>query len=285
MTQAELEAVEIELVLEALCRRSGYDFRSYARASVTRRLRQLMEQKGIDHASALIPKLLHEPAFLHELLAAFSVTVSAMFRDPDFWCSLRENVIPLLQTYPHVRAWVAGCACGEEAYSLAILFKEEGLLAKSTIYATDISDRNLAAAKAGIYPLRHVREYSQNYQKSGPQDTFSSYSHASHDHIIMNRDLKKRITFANHNLAADQVFAEMHLILCRNVMIYFNQDLKNQVLGLLNSSLIRGGFLCLGTKESLLFSILGPSGWNEIDSRNKIYRKRIRDNEDDAGAL
>lgn len=280
MTPVELEALEIDLVLEAVFRRYGYDFRSYARASVTRRLRQLTEQKGVAPASALIPKLLHEPAFLHELLAAFSVTVSAMFRDPEFWRSLREHVVPLLKTYPRIRAWVAGCACGEEAYSLAILFKEEGLLAKSAIYATDISDRNLAAAKAGVYPLRQVREYSQNYQKSGPQDTFSRYCHASHDHITMNHDLKQSITFANHNLVSDQVFAEMHLILCRNVMIYFNQELKDRVLRLLNSSLIRGGFLCLGTKESLLFSCFSRSCCDEVDSRNKIYRKRIWDDDD-----
>ncbi len=277
MTPVELEAVEIDLLLEAVFRRYGYDFRSYARASVVRRLRQLLEQTGIASIGELIPKLLHEPAFFQELLAAFSITVSGMFRDPEFWFSLRENVAPLLRTYPFIRVWVAGCACGEEAYSMAILLKEEGLAAHATIYATDINDQALATAKEGIYPLRQVREYSENYQKSGPHDSFSRYCHASHDHVIMSRELKKSITFAKHNLVSDQVFAEMHLILCRNVMIYFNQELKDRVLRLLDSSLIRSGFLCLGAKESLRFSP-SDSLCEEIDSRNKIYRKLVRGN-------
>ena len=276
MNQNELENLEIDLLLEAVFRRYGYDFRSYARASVVRRLRQLLEQTGLASAGELIPKALHDPAFFQELLAALSITVSGMFRDPEFWRSLRENVVPLLRTYPYIRVWVAGCASGEEAYTMAILLKEEGLAAHSTIYATDINDQALAVAKEGIYPLRQVREYSENYQKSGPHDSFSRYCHASHDHIIMSRELKKNITFANHNLVSDQVFAEMHLILCRNVMIYFNQELKDRVLGLLDSSLIRGGFLCLGTKESLRFSS-SESCCEEIDSKNKIYRKRVRE--------
>lgn len=276
MNQNELESLEIDLLLETVFRRYGYDFRSYARASVVRRLRQLLEQSGIASVGELIPKVLYEPAFFQELLAAFSITVSGMFRDPEFWRSLRENVVPLLRTYPFIRVWVAGCASGEEAYTMAILLKEEGLAAQSTIYATDINDQALAVAREGIYPLRQVREYSENYQKSGPHDSFSCYYHASHDHIIMRRELKKNITFANHNLVSDQVFAEMHLILCRNVMIYFNQELKDRVLLLLDSSLIRGGFLCLGVKESLRFSA-SDSHCEEIDSKNKIYRKLVRE--------
>jgi chemotaxis protein methyltransferase CheR len=274
MESRELEQLEVDLLLEAIFRRYGYDFRRYARASITRRLRQLVERRGESSLSQLIPQVLQEPACFHEVLSVLSITVSTMFRDPLFYKRLREEVVPLLRTYPFIRVWVAGCACGEEAYSLAILLHEEGLAAQSTIYATDMNDQALALAKEGIYSLKQVKEYSENYQKSGPQDSLSTYFHADQNYIVMSQDLKKKITFAKHNLVSDTVFAEMHLILCRNVMIYFNQDLKNKVLGLLDSSLIRGGFLCLGSKESLN----APSSSNcyeAVDSKNRIYRKRV----------
>jgi chemotaxis protein methyltransferase CheR len=274
MEARELEQLEVDLLLEAIFRRYGYDFRRYARASITRRLRQVLEHRKEDSLSHLIPNILRDPACFHELLSALSITVSTMFRDPSLYQRLREEVIPVLRTYPFIRVWVAGCAYGEEAYSLAIVLHEEGLAAQSTIYATDMNDQALALAKEGIYPIKQVKEYTENYQKSGPQDSFGSYFHADQEYIVMRRDLKKKITFANHNLVSDTVFAEMHLILCRNVMIYFNQELKNQVLGLLDSSLIRGGFLCLGSKESLNVP-RSSLVYETVDSKNRIYRKRI----------
>jgi chemotaxis protein methyltransferase CheR len=274
MNPAEIEAIETDLLLEALHRRWGYDFRSYARASITRRLRQLLERGSRPSLSSLIPDLLYDSALLAELLDALSVTVSDMFRDPPFWQLLRREVAPLLRTYPFIRIWSAGCATGQEAYSLAILLKEEGLLAQSTIYATDISESALAAAKEGIYPLKEVREQTENYQQSGGHDSFSRYYHAAHERMVMRRELRERITFARHNLVSDHVFAEMHLVLCRNVMIYFNQELKERVLGLLDSSLIRGGFLCLGARETLR-SFPGSGRYDTVDASSRIFRKRV----------
>ncbi len=274
MERSEIEKIEVELLLEAIFRCYGYDFRSYARASITRQLRQFVEKTGCSCISELIPKLLHDAVLFQQLLLKLSVTVSSMFRDPEFYQTLRREIAPLLKTYPFIRVWIAGCAAGEEAYSVAILLKEEGLLPRATIYATDINERALAAAKEGIYPLSQVREYTENYQRSGPLDSFSSYYHAAHDRIVMNRDLKQSITFARHNLVSDYVFAEMHLILCRNVMIYFNQELKDRVLHLFDDSLIRGGFLCLGVKETLRFSSI-DSRYQEADNGGRIYRKRF----------
>ncbi|CAK8717955.1 Chemotaxis protein methyltransferase CheR [Candidatus Electronema halotolerans] len=274
MDRSDIEKIEVELLLEAIFRRYGYDFRCYARASIIRQLRQFIEKTGHACVSELIPKMLHDAALFQQLLLKLSVTVSSMFRDPSFYQVLRQDIVPLLKTYPFIRVWIAGCAAGEEAYSVAILLKEEGLLARATIYATDINERALAAAKEGIYPLSQVREYTENYQQSGPLDSFSSYYHAAHDRIVMNRDLKQSLTFAKHNLVSDYVFAEMHLILCRNVMIYFNQELKDRVLRLFDDSLIRGGFLCLGAKETLRFSSI-DSRYREAEHGGKIYRKRF----------
>lgn len=270
----EIEKIEVDLLLEAIFRRYGYDFRNYARASVMRQLRQLVEKTGHKHLGELIPQVLHDPAFFQKVLQKLSVTVSSMFRDPLFYQALRREAIPLLKTYPFIRVWIAGCAAGEEAYSVAILLKEEGLLDRATIYATDINERALGAAKDGIYPLSQVREYTENYQQTSPLDSLSSYYHAAHDRIVMLRELRQSITFAQHNLVSDYVFAEMHLILCRNVMIYFNQELKSRVLCLFDKSLIRGGFLCLGSKEALRFSHLDKR-YQETASGAKIYRKRV----------
>lgn len=270
----EIEDIEITLLLEAIFLRYGYDFRHYAQATVTRRVRQFVDKTGCASIGDLLPKILREPAVFQELLFDFSITVTEMFRDPSFYLSVRERIIPLLKTYPFIKVWLAGCATGEEAYSIAILLKEEGLLDKATIFATDINDDSLARAKKGIFPLKQVKDYTENYQESGSSHSFSRYYHADQNYIVMNRELKNNITFANHNLVSDQVFGEMHLILCRNVMIYFDKELRNRVLKLFDDSLIRGGFLCLGFRESLRFSSICEK-YDRIDRKNKVYRKRV----------
>ena len=274
MQEKELEDIERRLLLEAIFLRYGYDFRNYSQASISRRIRKFLAQNGTGTISELLPRVLRQPAFFQSLLFEFSVTVTEMFRDPSFYRALRREVVPLLRTYPFIKVWSAGCATGEEVYSLAVILKEEGLLEKATIFATDINDDSLAKAKRGIYPLKQVREYTENFQATGALHSFSRYCHADQEHIVMDRALKKRITFANHNLVSDQVFGEMHLILCRNVMIYFDKKLQDRVLNLFDLSLIRGGFLCLGGRESLRFSSLCGK-YSELDRKNRIYRKHI----------
>ena len=274
MQGKELEDIERTLLLEAVFLRYGYDFRNYSQASISRRLRQFLAKNGVETIGELLPRIIRDPVLFRNLLFEFSVTVTEMFRDPPFYRALRNEVVPLLKTYPFIKVWSAGCATGEEVYSLAILLKEEGLLQKATIFATDINDASLAKARRGIYPLKQVREYIENFQATGSMHSFSQYYYADEEHIVMERELRDRITFANHNLVADQVFGEMHLILCRNVMIYFDKKLQERVLGLFDQSLIRGGFLCLGGRESLRFSGLSEK-YEEVDSKNRIYRKNV----------
>ena len=274
MQEKELEEIERTLLLEAIFLRYGYDFRNYSRASISRRIRYFLSRNGSGSIGELLPRILREPVLFQSLLFDFSVTVTEMFRDPPFYRALRREVVPLLKTYPFIKVWSAGCATGEEVYSLAILLKEEDLLEKATIFATDINDDSLARAKKGVYPLKQVREYTENFQAAGSLHSFSRYYHADQEHIVMDRELSERITFANHNLVSDQVFGEMHLILCRNVMIYFNRELQERVLSLFDLSLIRGGFLCLGNRESLRFSSLNEK-YEEQDKKSRIYRKNI----------
>jgi chemotaxis protein methyltransferase CheR len=274
MSEPELEELEADLLLEAVFRCYGHDFRSYAKAIVRKRLRHFADKNGCPSISGLIPQVLHDAALFQALLFELSVSVTQMFRDPAFYRALREQVLPILKTYPSLRIWHAGCATGEEAYSMAILLHEEGLLERSVIYATDINSKALGQAKQGLLPKDMVSDYGANYQQSGARHSLSHYYHFEQDCAVMNRDLAKHITFADHNLVIDQVFGEMHLILCRNVLIYFNHDLKNQVLGLLDNSLIRGGFLCLGSGETLFF-FKGCRRYREIDRRQRIYRKRF----------
>lgn len=274
MQEKELEEIERTLLLEAIFLRYGYDFRNYSRASISRRIRYFLSRNGSESIGELLPRILREPALFQSLLFDFSVTVTEMFRDPLFYRALRREVVPLLKTYPFIKVWSAGCATGEEIYSLAVLLKEEGLLEKATIFATDINDDSLTRAKKGIYPLKQVREYTENFQATGSLHSFSRYYHADQEHIVMDRELRERITFANHNLVSDHVFGEMHLILCRNVMIYFNKELQERVLSLFDLSLIRGGFLCLGSRESLHFSSLSEK-YEERDRKSRIYRKQI----------
>lgn len=273
MNKTEVEEIEIDLLLEALFRRYGYDFRHYAKASITRRIRHLLEKSGRSRISEMIPELLYDKSFFEKIVYDFSITVTEMFRDPGFYRAIREKVIPYLKTYPFIKIWHAGCATGEEVYSIAIVLKEEGLYDRATIFATDFNNAALAKGKEGIYSLENIKQYTLNYQDAGGTSSFSEYYHAQYDSVIMDQSLKKNITFANHNLVTDNTFSEMHLILCRNVLIYFNKTLQDRVLRLFHDSLIHGGFLCLGTKESRRFSDV-TGDYKRIDNKQKIYQKK-----------
>jgi chemotaxis protein methyltransferase CheR len=275
VTQKEdIEKIELNLFLEALYQRCGYDFRHYALASVRRRVRHLLAKSGYNTISELIPKLLYDDGFAQAAIFDFSITVTEMFRDPDFYQSVRKNVVPYLKTYPFVKIWHAGCATGEEVYSLAILLQEEGVYDRATIFATDFNDGVLDKAKEGIYALKEIRRYTANYQKAGGARSFADYYHAQYELAIMNQGLKNNITFASHNLVTDGVFGEMHLIFCRNVLIYFDRELQNRVLGLFADSLNYGGFLGLGSKETLQFSEVARH-FKVIDDHTRIYQKRV----------
>ena len=272
MKNKSLEPIEIDLLLEAIFRRYGDDFRSYARMSIERRIRQFMQGEGCASVSDMIPKVLHDTDFFSRLALYFSITVTEMFRDPFVFRSIREKVVPLLKTWPHFKVWHAGCATGEEVYSLAILLKEEGIYDRATIYATDFNDESLKLARSGVYKVSGMKEATRNYQQAGGNGSLSEYFHARYDAAIMNDSLKERITFANHNLAVDGVFGEMQVVFCRNVLIYFNNELKNRALGIFTESLVHGGVLCLGTKEDIQFTDVAKL-YKEVDGNAKIYRK------------
>ena len=256
MRYKETSDLEISLLLEAIDQQYGYDFREYSQAHIRRRIMNRMALSKFEDISEMQSKVLNDETFASELLQDLSITVTEMFRDPVFYRSLRENVIPILKTYPFIKIWHAGCATGEEAYSMAILLQEEGLYDRTTIYATDFNQMALNRAKDGIFSNKMIKEYTSNYQLAGGKESFSSYYTSNYDNVIMNHSLKKNIVWANHNLVTDSVFAEVNLILCRNVLIYFDKNLQNKVQNLFYSSLINGGVLCLGSKESLRFSDL-----------------------------
>lgn len=265
--------IELSLLLEALYQKFGYDFRQYSRAHVLRRISNRMLISGIKSISEVQARALHDPVFASELLQDLSITVTEMFRDPVFFTAIREKVVPILKTYSFIKIWHAGCSTGEEAYSMAILLKEEGLLNRTTIYATDFNQRALEQAREGIFSNEMIKEYTVNYQKSGGTQSLSDYYTSSYDMVIMDKSLKKNIVWANHNLVTDSVFAEVHLILCRNVLIYFNKDLQNRVQKLFFESLVQGGVLCLGSKESLKFSDFSTD-YNELDKKQKVFKKK-----------
>ena len=272
MDSTAIEDLEIRLLLDAMFERYGYDFRSYARASVERRIRRFQVLSGCKTISELLPRVLHDEDFFGELVREFSITVTELFRDPLVYRSIREHVIPVLKTYPFIRVWHAGCATGEEAYSLAIVLKEEGLYDRATIFATDFNDAALDKAQEGIYALDRVKDFTANYQRAGGTRSFSEYYHAQYGAMAINNGLKTNITFANHNLVTDGVFSEMHLILCRNVLIYFDKELQDRALTLFGDSLVRGGFLCLGSKESLMFSEAREL-FEAVDEKSRIFQK------------
>jgi chemotaxis protein methyltransferase CheR len=270
---AAIGEIEVDLLLEGIHRVRGYDFREYARASLLRRVANQVKKEKVPTVSALLDRVLHDPECMDRLLIGLSVTVSAMFRDPGFFRALREQVVPLLRTYPFVRIWQAGCSLGEEAYSLAILLEEEGLLDRCRIYATDISEHILAQARAGIYPLDLMQKYTENHLRSGGIRPFSEYYTAAYDNAVFRPSLRERVVFAQHNLVTDGVFNEFNLVLCRNVMIYFNRQLQERVHQLLYDSLASFGVLGLGAKESLSLTSLQDS-YQDLDGTHRLYRKQ-----------
>ena len=273
MNVDEIEKLEIDLFLESLYRRYGYDFRQYARASVKRRLRHILTKFGYPSISAIIPDLIHDDNLALKVIHEFSITVTEMFRDPGFYRAMRLKVVPYLKTYPFIKVWVAGCATGEEVYSLAILLQEEGIYDTATIFATDFNEAALKRAQDGIYPLNEIQKYTANYQHSGGIASFGDYYHAEYGSAIMHPSLKANITFANHNLVTDGVFSEVHLVLCRNVLIYFDRTLQERTLGILADSLSHAGFLCLGTKETLDYFQVRER-FRVVDAELKIFQKQ-----------
>jgi len=272
MKKSDIEDIEINLLLEAIYQRYGHDFRHYARASINRRVRAAVQNSDCGKITEVIQKLLVDESFFQGFLAHFSITVTEWFRDPEFYRSLREKIFPILATYPFIKIWHAGCATGEEVYSLSIVLKEEGLYDRCTIFATDFNDDALEKAKKGIYSIEDIQKATPNYQRTKGNGSLSKYVHAKYNSAIVDSSLKENITFANYNLVTDGVFGEMHLILCRNVLIYFDKFLQNRVLRLFNDSLFHKGFLCLGSKESLEFSEI-RAHYRDVDKKAKIYQK------------
>ncbi|MFK7861001.1 MAG: protein-glutamate O-methyltransferase CheR [Granulosicoccus sp.] len=267
-----LEEIELDVLCEAIYRYYGFDFREYARSSLRRRVRNLLELEKLPSVSALQDRILHDKQIMERFLLNLSINVTSMFRDPGMYLSLRRNVVPMLQTYPSVRVWHAGCSSGEEAYSMSILLEEEGLKKQCKIYATDFNEAIIKKAQSGVIPLSVMREYTGNYQRAGGKKSFSDYYTAKYDNAIISPALRTPIIFSRHNLAIDGSFNEFNLIVCRNVMIYFNDDLRIRVLQLLHNSLCRFGILVLGNKESLRFTPL-EKHYKELDGPNRIYQR------------
>jgi chemotaxis protein methyltransferase CheR len=273
MKPSDNQSIELQLLLEAIFLKYGYDFRGYARASVSRRIASRLALSGLASLAEMQHKLLHDIKFFETVLLDLSINVTEMFRDPAFYKRLRQEVVPHLRKQSFLKIWHVGCATGEEVYSMAILLKEEGLDDKARLFATDFNQVVLRKAKEGIFPIDRLKAYTANYQKAGGRESFADYYRARYDSAVMRRALKKNMVFASHNLASDGVFGEMHLVLCRNVLIYFTRALQNRAVQVLRDSLCPGGFLCLGSKESLRFSECADD-FEEFDREQKIYRKR-----------
>lgn len=264
--------IELKLLLEGILLRYQHDFRDYSVASLRRRMQQAMERYGCATISQLQGRILHEPAMFAQMLQFFTVQVSEMFRDPAYFRALREKVVPILRTYPSIKIWVAGCSSGEEVWSLAIMLEEEGLLERAMIYATDINVEALAAAEAGIYGIERIAQFSENYKLSGGKRSLSDYYTAAYSGAIFDRRLRRHFVFADHSLATDSVFSEVHMVSCRNVMIYFNKDLQDRAVGLFHEALVNRGFLGLGMKESLHFC-RHAGNFRELAPAEKIFQR------------
>lgn len=269
----ELEEIEIQLLLEGIYHQYGYDFRDYASSSLKRRIKKSVEDEHVKTISGFQEKILHEPPCMARFIDTMSIGVTEMFRDPQFYLSFREKVLPKLRTLPSFKIWHAGCSTGEEVYSMAILLKEEGVLDKSQIYATDINGSAILKAKEGIYSLKYMKDYSGSYSAAGGHESLSKYYHAKYNDAIIKSDLKNKIVWAEHNLVTDSSFNEFNVIICRNVMIYFNNALQNHVHKLIYDSLALDGFLILGAKENIKFSS-HEKDYSDVDSKWKIYWKR-----------
>lgn len=263
--------IEIELFLRALQLRHGYDFSQYAPASLKRRIVQLSHAQGMRTVSGLIERVLYEPGFMSVVLEGLSVPVSEMFRDPAVFRAIREQIFPVLASYPQINIWLAGCAHGQEVYSLAILLEEAGLYDRCQLYATDFNDAALLQAQEAIYPAREAQLWSRNYTAAGGEHSLADYYNARYELIKLDKQLRRNVIFANHNLVTDDVFCEAHLVLCRNVLIYFGDALQDRALALFRDSLRRGGFLCLGSRESIDFA---PSAQDfaPVDAKLRLYQ-------------
>ena len=273
MKKNEIEKIEIDLLLDAIYHCHGYDFRNYARASFKRRLNNMVRYAEVNHISELQDKVLHDKTFFDRFLQEMSISVTEMFRDPAYYLALRSKVIDILKTYPFVKIWHAGCSTGEEVYSMAILLHEENFLGKTQIYATDYNPHSLEMAREGVYLQKDMEQYNQNYVDAGGKSSLKDYYFCKYKSVKIHDFLKKNITFAHHNLVTDTSFGEMHIIVCRNVLIYFDKKLQARVYKLFNESLVHDGFLCLGTKESLNFPESQLS-FDRFSSKEKIYRKK-----------
>jgi chemotaxis protein methyltransferase CheR len=268
----DVEKIELDCLLEAVFRRYGFDFREYAPASLRRRVNRRLKLEGLESISALQDRLLRDPEVMQRLLLDLSINVTAMFRDPTFYRAFRDKVVPLLRTYPFARIWVAGCSTGEEVYSLAILLDEEQVYDRTRIYATDINDVVLDRARHGVFPLSKMQDYTRNYIEAGGTRSFSDYYVTAYDGAAFDRSLLRNAVLAQHNLVSDRSFNEFHVILCRNVMIYFERSLQERVFDLFHASLTRFGILGLGQKESLRNNPHAAS-FEEIDAAERLYRK------------
>lgn len=274
MNKPNCEELELRLLLKAISNYYGHDFHDYAKASMTRRVHKHMDKVGITQVSGLIPHFLHNTEAFNDFVRDMSVVVTEMFRDPTFFLAIRNEVIPILKTYPFIKIWHAGCASGQEVYSMAILLEEEGLLDRCQIYATDFNDHALNIAKKGIYPQEDMSIYEENYKISGGKSSLSNFCHQSYESVKFSDRFTQKITFANHNLVTDGVFGEMNLVFCRNVLIYFNRALQNRVLTLLADSLVSRGLLCIGRRENLVKSAISDQV-EPLNSPLRIYQKKI----------
>ncbi|HYO97928.1 MAG TPA: protein-glutamate O-methyltransferase CheR [Polyangiaceae bacterium] len=269
---SEVEDLEITLLLEGVYKQYGFDFRHYARASLRRRILRRVEAEGVGSISRLLDKVLRDPDSMEQLLLTLTIHVTAMFRDPEFYVAFRSKVVPLLKTYPFIRIWHAGCSSGEEVYSMAILLEEEGIYDRCRLYATDLSEAVLRTAQTGIFPLSPMKEYTENYLRAGGKRSLSHYYKAKYDNVLFSPSLRQNVVFAQHDLVTGGSFNEFNVILCRNVMIYFDKILQDRVHGLIYQSLARFGVLGLGLKESLRFTPY-EGQYSELDSSQKLYRK------------
>ena len=265
--------IELRLLVDAIYLKYHYDFREYATASLKRRLKSAMLKFDCATLSELQGRVLHEPATFRALLDFLTVPVTEMFRDPTYFKALRETVVPLLRTYPSLKVWIAGCSTGEEAYSMAILLREQGLLSRTLIYATDINPHVLQKAEAGVYDADRIPGFTENHRRSGAPTSLSDYYQAAYGRAVFDRELRRHLVFSDHSLATDSVFAEVHLVSCRNVLIYFNRVLQDRAIGLFRESLCRKGFLGIGAKESLRFSAHGDA-FTELVHEDRIFQKK-----------
>ncbi|NUO50213.1 MAG: protein-glutamate O-methyltransferase CheR [Polyangiaceae bacterium] len=273
MPELEVEDIELDLLLSALVRRYGYDFRNYARASLKRRVAKAVEAEGLLTISALQERVLHSPAAMERFISNLTVRLTSMFRDPEFFLTLRREVLPMLRTFPIIRVWHAGCASGEEAFSTAILLIEEGLYSRSRIYATDMSGALIGSANAGVVSLAHMKENTANYHASGGVGDFSDYYVADDKHALFHSAVRKNLVFSQHNLASDSAFNEFHLVLCRNVLIYFDGVLRERVHKLIYSSLAHLGVLGLGLQEALVDTTVASRYRQLFKPELKLFQK------------